>query len=47
MVCPFEPPEKQALLEAPTTADRARALVILLRMEAHQPDPGQYKHSVS
>jgi Lon protease-like protein len=47
MVCPFEPPEKQALLEAPTTADRARALLILLRMDAHQPDPGQYKHSVS
>ena len=34
MVCPFEPAEKQALLEAPTEAERARALVALLQMGA-------------
>ena len=32
MVCPFEPAEKQALLEAPTEADRAADLLALLRM---------------
>ena len=32
MVCPFGPPEKQALLEAPTVQDRAQALYALLRM---------------
>ncbi|MBV9654411.1 MAG: LON peptidase substrate-binding domain-containing protein [Acetobacteraceae bacterium] len=32
MVCPFEPAEKQAMLEAPTDADRAAALLALLRM---------------
>ncbi len=35
MVCPFEPPEKQVLLEAPGIADRARALLALLQMGAH------------
>jgi Lon protease-like protein len=47
MVCPFEPPEKQALLEAPDTAERAQALLALLQMGAHQPDPAQYKRSIS
>ena len=32
MVCPFEPAEKQALLEARTEADRGRALLALLQM---------------
>ena len=32
MLCPFEPVEKQALLEAETGADRARALLALLQM---------------
>ena len=32
MMCPFEPSEKQALLEARDTADRARVLVALLEM---------------
>ena len=36
MVCPFEPPEKQALLEAPDTAERAQALLALLQMGAHR-----------
>lgn len=41
MVCPFEPVEKQALLEAPSNTDRATALVALLQMGALAPDaPG-------
>ncbi|GAC1343198.1 MAG: LON peptidase substrate-binding domain-containing protein [Acetobacteraceae bacterium] len=35
MVCPFEPPEKQALLEAKGTAERADTLLTLLQMGAH------------
>jgi Lon protease-like protein len=35
MVCPFEVREKQALLEAPGTAERARMLVALMEMDAH------------
>ncbi len=35
MVCPFEPAEKQALLEAATPADRAQALLTLLQIETH------------
>jgi uncharacterized protein len=34
MICPFEPAEKQALLEARTEADRGRALLALLQMGA-------------
>jgi uncharacterized protein len=34
MVCPFEVPEKQALLEAPDGMERARMLVTLMRMGA-------------
>ncbi len=34
MVCPFEPREKQALLEALTSEERARVLLALLQMEA-------------
>jgi Lon protease-like protein len=46
MACPFEPVEKQALLEAPTDGDRAATLLALLQMGAAGPDlpPG---HSVS
>lgn len=46
MACPFEAVEKQALLEAPTDADRAATLLALLQMGAAGPDlpPG---HSVS
>ena len=41
MVCPFEPAEKQALLEAPTDAERAAALLMLLQMGALSQDtPG-------
>jgi len=35
MVCPFEPAEKQALLEAPAQSDRAATLLALLRIDAH------------
>jgi hypothetical protein len=38
MVCPFEPAEKQALLEAGTVADQAEMLLTLLRMGAVGPD---------
>jgi Lon protease-like protein len=34
MVCPFDPREKQALLEAGTPEDRAALLVALLQMGA-------------
>jgi uncharacterized protein len=35
MVCPFEPAEKQALLEAPGLRDRASALLALLQIDSH------------
>ena len=35
MVCPFEPAEKQALLEAPDQAARAATLLALLRIDSH------------
>ena len=35
MVCPFEPAEKQALLEAPSPADRGQALLALLQIDTH------------
>jgi uncharacterized protein len=38
MACPFEAVEKQALLEAPTDADRAATLLTLLQMGAAGPD---------
>ena len=34
MVCPFEPAEKQALLEASTERDRSAILLALLQMGA-------------
>ena len=39
MLCPFDDAEKQALLEAPTDADRAADLLALLRMAVHEADP--------
>jgi Lon protease-like protein len=38
MICPFEPAEKQALLEARTEGDRAVTLLALLQMGAAAPD---------
>jgi Lon protease-like protein len=35
MVCPFEVREKQALLEAQGTEDRARMLIALMEMDSH------------
>lgn len=43
MVCPFEPAEKQALLEAATPADRAQALLALLTMGAHENGDTQFR----
>ncbi len=40
MVCPFEPAEKQALLEAQTPPDRAATLLALLKMGAHPSQDG-------
>jgi hypothetical protein len=39
MVCPFEPAEKQALLEAPSDAERGATLLTLLQMGAVAQDP--------
>jgi hypothetical protein len=36
MLCPFAPPEKQALLEAPALAERARVLTALLEFAGRQ-----------
>ena len=40
MACPFHPLEKQALLEAPTLADRADTLIALLRMGGRDDEDG-------
>ena len=40
MVCPFEAPEKQAMLEAPSPAERAATLLMLLQMGAHAASAG-------
>jgi Lon protease-like protein len=47
MACPFEPVEKQALLEAPTPAERAGTLLALLQMGAAGPPDTPSSHSVS
>ena len=47
MVCPFDPAEKQALLEAPEPADRASTLLTLLRMGAHSTDAGRQGRQAS
>ncbi len=46
MVCPFEPSEKQALLEAPDLAERARLLTAIVEMAAaNRPaDSGGVRH---
>ena len=44
MICPFDPREKQALLEAATLDDRAQMLLTLIEMGAHGgpgPEPDQ------
>lgn len=47
MVCPFEPIEKQALLEAFTEAERADTLLALLRMGAAEEPGGSSDRPVS
>jgi len=37
MLCPFDPSEKQVLLEAAGLAERAAAMTAILKMAAHQP----------
>ena len=46
MICPFAAAEKQALLEAPTLAQRARTLLALLQMAGHETDDGRKPHAV-
>ena len=46
MICPLPPAEKQALLEAPTFADRARTLQALLEMAGHESEDGGTSHAV-
>ncbi len=38
MICPFEPPEKQARLEAMTLPERAATMTTILQMAAHGQD---------
>jgi Lon protease-like protein len=45
MVCPFEPAEKQALLEAPTPTARAETLLALLRIDTHDTGPDRARAS--
>ena len=40
MTCPFEPNEKQALLECPNLADRSQVLTALLEMALLAPETG-------
>ena len=37
MICPFDPTEKQALLEAPTLEERAEMMISLVEMAIHAP----------
>ena len=38
MICPFQPPEKQALLEAVTLLERAETMTAILEMSTHGPE---------
>ncbi len=44
MLCPFAPPEQQALLEYKTTAERAKAMIALIEMSAAGPDGEAARH---
>lgn len=44
MMCPFQPSEKQALLEAPTLTDRANVMVALLEMSLAANDDSANLH---
>jgi len=42
MICPFDPSEKQALLEAPTLAERAHLMLAMIEMAVSGPRCGDY-----
>ena len=45
MICPFEPEEKQALLEASDSGRQARLLIALMEMEAvAEPSASRFRH---
>jgi len=44
MMCPFSAPEKQALLEAATLAERASTMTTLMEMALHAPDASDARH---
>jgi Lon protease-like protein len=44
MACPFDPPEKQALLEAMTLFERAETLITILRMSVLESDQNMPRH---
>jgi Lon protease-like protein len=44
MLCPFAPQEKQALLEYPTTAERARGMTTLIEMAIAGTDEATARH---
>lgn len=44
MMCPFSAPEKQALLEAATLAERASTMTTLMEMALHAPDASDAHH---
>jgi len=44
MACPFDPPEKQALLEAMTLSERAETLITILRMSILESDRSMPRH---
>ncbi|HEX4096625.1 MAG TPA: LON peptidase substrate-binding domain-containing protein, partial [Caulobacteraceae bacterium] len=46
MALPFDPPEKQALLEAPELNERREALVALMEIDAKAPDEEDAPHMV-
>ena len=45
MICPFDVPEKQALLECPDLQERAKLLIAILEMASHaDEDENTVKH---
>jgi len=44
MICPFEPQEKQALLEAKDLCERTDLMLSIIRMAIHGGDAGQVRH---
>lgn len=44
MICPFEPQEKQALLEAKDLCERTELMLSIIRMAIHGGDAGRVRH---